>query len=256
MIRWCSYCQRYQGEVEPYEDFSVTHGVCPACLDSGAVLDPDLPDRVEPLKAFLQRVTHAGSDPGAAPALLDEGRSLGVPWVDLLLGLVQPALYQMGERWSGSLASIAEEHRLTAVCASLISLVAEAQAGAARLRQSPAPAALLVNAEDNFHTLGVQVVEVALLAAGVPVFCVYPGLPAREVAALAASLRPRVVGVSVALPEQLGSVRELAALLDRTEGPRPTLVAGGHGVRRLAEARPGAGYSLCRSPAELLRLLK
>lgn len=255
MIRWCSYCQRYQGEVEPYEDFSLTHGVCASCVEGGAVLDPGLPDRVEPIKAFLLRLARAGSDPGAAPALLEEGRALGVPWLDLLMGVVQPALYQMGVRWSASLASVAEEHRLTAVCASLITLVAEAQPGAGGLRQSTAPAALLVNAEDNFHTLGVQVVEVALLSAGVPVFCVYPGLPVREIAALAVSLRPRVVGVSVALPEQLGSVRELASLLDRTEGPRPTLVAGGHGVRRVAEARPGAGYSLCRSPADFLHLL-
>ncbi len=254
MIRWCAYCQRYLGEAEPYEDFSLTHGVCPACLEGGAVLDPALPDRVEPLKAFLSRVAHAGSNPSAAPALLEEGRALGVPWLDLLMGIVQPALYQMGLRWSTSLASIAEEHRLTAVCASLITLVAEAQSGTAHLRQSATPAALLVNAEDNFHTLGVQMVEVALLAAGVPVFCVYPGLPAREVAALAASLRPKVVGVSVALPGQLDSVRELASRLDRQE-PRPTLVCGGYGVRRLPDPRSSAGFSLCRSPAELLRLL-
>ena len=33
MIRICSDCRKYMGEKPPYEDTSVTHGMCPACVD-------------------------------------------------------------------------------------------------------------------------------------------------------------------------------------------------------------------------------
>ena len=34
MFRWCSYCQTFIGESKPFEDFSLTHGICKYCLKS------------------------------------------------------------------------------------------------------------------------------------------------------------------------------------------------------------------------------
>jgi len=36
MIRWCAHCQRYQGDVEPLDDYSVTHTICEDCVARGA----------------------------------------------------------------------------------------------------------------------------------------------------------------------------------------------------------------------------
>lgn len=33
MIRICSDCKKDMGTKPPYEDTSVTHGMCPACVD-------------------------------------------------------------------------------------------------------------------------------------------------------------------------------------------------------------------------------
>jgi len=256
MIRWCSYCQRYQGESEPFEDFSLTHTVCEACLASDAVLDDGLPERVEPIRQFFRQVAEAGADPSAAPKLFADGLNLGLPPADLLMGILQPALYLMGERWAESTASVYEEHRLTGICATMIQLACQRQPDFAALRQSASPRVLLVNADGNYHTLGVQVVEFFLLSHGVPVFTVFPGLPAREVQALAESLRPKVIGMSVALPTQLGSVREIGEKLGALPaGVRPKLVAGGFGVRRLEDPGGEYGFSLCKTPGEMLRLV-
>lgn len=257
MIRWCSWCQRYQGEAEPFEDFRLTHTLCDACREADAALNDGLVERVKPIQRYFAKVARAGAEGASATALLDEGLSLGLPPADLLMGVLQPVLYQMGARWSDADACVHEEHRLTGVCATMLQLLTERQPGWAGLRQAHAPQVLLVNAEDNFHTLGVQIVEFFLLAHGVPVFTVHPGLPARETAALAESLRPKVVGVSVALPTQLASVRELTATLTGLPAERrPPVVAGGYGVRRLGDPGRDFGFSLCQGPVQLLELLQ
>ena len=46
MIRWCAYCQHYQGEQEPLDDYSITHDICEPCLASGAMENPVLTARV------------------------------------------------------------------------------------------------------------------------------------------------------------------------------------------------------------------
>jgi len=33
MIRICSDCRKDMGEKPPYEDTSITHGLCPACVE-------------------------------------------------------------------------------------------------------------------------------------------------------------------------------------------------------------------------------
>jgi hypothetical protein len=31
MLKWCSYCQQFLGEIPDYEKLTITHGVCAAC---------------------------------------------------------------------------------------------------------------------------------------------------------------------------------------------------------------------------------
>ena len=33
MIRWCSWCDKKLGEIEPLEDKRITHGICKECRD-------------------------------------------------------------------------------------------------------------------------------------------------------------------------------------------------------------------------------
>jgi len=255
MIRWCAYCQRYQGEAEPYDDYSVTHTICEPCEAREAYLSSE-PTSLEAIRRFLGRLSRVGTGPGPTAAeLVAQGAALGLDPADLLLGVVQPVLHQIGDRWARSEATIAEEHRVTALCSALIQLISEADPGVAALRQAQQPEVLLVAAEDNHHTLGIQILEVLLIRNRISTFTIYPGLPPEETVRLARSLSPPVVAISAALPEQLKPAMQVADhLAESPPGRRPLVVVGGLALR--GENRPPAGGPLvpCRDPRALLVL--
>ena len=252
MIRWCAFCQRYLGETAPHDRYDVTHGVCERCAAAGAGGDADAARRLASLRAYFQKVARCHNAPSFPPGrLLEEGRALGIDPFDLLIGVLQPALYRMGRLWASSAASVSEEHRLTAVCADVIALVRDEQLRANPLRTEAHPRFLLANVEGNTHTLGVQIVELFLLSRGIAAQAHYPGLPASEIRALAASLQPRIVGLSCATTDQLatlpGIAQELAGLLTP-----PTGVAGGFAVLAGPGFPTGVGLQIAPQLESLL----
>jgi methanogenic corrinoid protein MtbC1 len=255
MIRWCAYCQRYQGEVEPYDDYSVTHTICEVCEARSAYLSKE-PPSLESIRLFLGRLARLGTGPGPTAAeLVAQGAALGLDPDDLLLGVVQPVLHRIGERWARKEATIAEEHRVTALCSALIERVAEADPDVAALRQAQRPEVLLVVAEGNHHTLGVQILEALLIRSRISTFTLYPGLPADETVELARSLSPRVVAISAALPEQLEPALRVANhLADSPPSERPRVVVGGLALRDDRALPAGAPLIPCRDPRALLEL--
>jgi methanogenic corrinoid protein MtbC1 len=239
MIRWCAYCQRYQGEAEPFDHYAITHTICGRCVTDGAY-EADAIARIEPIRAFFERVPRSGTEPGlTAAALVDEGAALGIDPVDLLLGIVQPVLHRIGHRWARSEATVAEEHRVTMLCGGVIQRIVEG-AGNQALRNSRTPDVLLTVVDGNQHTLGVQILEVMLLRSGVSTFAVYPGLPPAEIVALARTLRPRVVAISAALPQQIQPALEAAERLAGERAGGPPVVVGGLALRGGMELPRGA----------------
>jgi methanogenic corrinoid protein MtbC1 len=239
VIRWCAYCQRYQGETWPYDDYSVTHTICNACAVHAADFAGQ-PPHLEAIQRFFQRLLRVDAVPTASPAeLVAEGAALGIGQIDLLLGIVQPVLRQIGERWARAEATVAEEHQLSARCSAIIDFLVHADASLAGLQQAVRPAALLVPAAGNVHTLGLRMIEVYLITHRISTFTVDPGLPAGEVVELARRLSPRVVAISAALPQQLRAAVEvgqrLAALPD---GARPEVAVGGFALRSDMPAVP------------------
>jgi len=258
VIRWCAYCQRFLGETSPFDQYDVTHGLCERCYKLRRFEDNELTDRMAPIRDLYMRIAGQTTDGPHSPAqLLEEGLAHGLAPVDLLMGMIQPALYSMGRAWSLGQASVVQEHILTAACSTLLTLLFERLPHLRELRQSHQPRVLLVNAEDNFHTLGLQVVELLLLSSGVPALAVLPGLPTREIAALVRSTRPTVLGVSVAVPQQFASVREIAgAVGELRPHHQPRVVTGGFAVKQGIALPDDAGLTLMANPHDLLGLVK
>jgi len=51
--------------------------------------------------------------------------------IDLLIGIIAPLLYQIGEDWKHGAVTVAQEHRFTAFCEKVLELIGEvAPAGA------------------------------------------------------------------------------------------------------------------------------
>ena len=49
MIRWCAYCQKYIGEVEPFDRFEISHGICRRCVASGLFTEKDPVQQIRPV---------------------------------------------------------------------------------------------------------------------------------------------------------------------------------------------------------------
>jgi methanogenic corrinoid protein MtbC1 len=234
MIRWCSYCQQYMGERPPLDDFSLTHGMCDQCSSKLELHEDALYDKAIGLKDYYRKLHEAcfHGDWIKVKELILKAHQTTMRPEDLCLGMIQPFLYEVGCLWEKSKVSVADEHKLTSVCSSVIEMFFNMYPQYHHLRQSGTPKVLLANAEDNYHILGIRMVEFMLMAHQIPTCTLFPGLPATEVFNLIQELNPPIVGISVALGIQMKSVRELLGLVKNLEpAVKPKVYVGGQYIR-------------------------
>lgn len=238
MIRWCAYCQRFMGESPPYGDYGLTHGVCDDCLPLFESDNDHGFERITELKRFHDALREAGEteDLERAVALIEKARNLGVRPSDLLIGLIAPILYEVGSMWEERRIGVAEEHRFTRFYEAIVKRVTEEARsvvpfrprGAAREDES-ALDVMLIQPRSNKHVLGLKLLEHWLWDHGVSAMVVSLAHPV-SLEDLLRRLRPRWVGLSVSLPEQMDEVAELIALVAR-ENPHMGILVGGQAVK-------------------------
>lgn len=254
MIRWCAYCQSYMGEAEPLDRYALTHGICKKCGDSDVVENPASARRLQPLVEFfsgLRAKAKAGTIPSTADWARDAFR-LGIQPQDLLIGLLQPALYEIGELWASGEVTVAGEHKFSAFADSMVGALFAHYPALDRGRQAPSPDILLVNADGNYHTLGIKFLETSLLAAGLKTYAVLPGLPPGEILALVKSLKPGAVGLSISMQSQGPAAAAVAqSLLELPPPDRPLLLVGGLPVKKDLPLPPVLKPFLCKNFLEI-----
>src|SRR5262245_16261445 len=109
MIKWCAWCQQFMGEIEPYDDFNLTHGACDSCNSKHTSLfASDVVDRANVLKELFQTLFDAGrrDDVEAATQIVDKAIAANFRPVDILLGMISPMLYEIGEEWKRGALSV------------------------------------------------------------------------------------------------------------------------------------------------------
>ncbi len=169
-------------------------------------------------------------DRAAARQILFEPLEQGTPLVDVGVGLIQPAMYEIGRLWQVSRVSIAQEHLATAISESLM-----AQAfAAAKFARPIARRALFACVQGNHHSLGLRVVSDAFEVQGWQVQFLGAGTPTRSLIEQVDRFRPDLVGLSIALPSQIPTGRQVIERL-RGEGGshRPAVLAGGLALNQL-----------------------
>lgn len=257
MIRWCAYCQSYQGESAPFDQYAFTHTICPSCIARGAFDDGALGARIAPIVDFYRKVARVATTGNpSAEALLDEGLALGVTPFDLLVGVIQPALHEVGYRWERGEVTYQDEHRLTAVCSAMLDGLEQRMPAIAALRSAARRDVVLVGLPSNTHAVGLRIVELFLLVNGVRVLRV----EARSVDQVVETLRearPALVGIGVTMPEQVDEAVAVADRISDELGPvPPRVILGGAAFRRDAPRPALAHATLCddfRSMLEMLR---
>ena len=237
MLNWCSYCQEFQGEVPPFDRLAITHGVCDACAEMALTMTDAGLEHARALQHIQAVLSEAGHhhDLDAASLALDEAMAAHIRAVDVLLGIVAPMLYQIGEDWRRAVVSVPEQHRFSAFCEEVFTLVesrVHASADAKRAAAGPVTA-LLMNAPGNRHTLGIHVLGLWLMAKGLRSQVLDPPPPAEEIAALVQDLQPRLLLISMAMAEQTQGVRLIVERVRALPGPVHTrIIAGGNAVKQ------------------------
>ena len=250
MIRWCAYCQNYLGEAEPFDKFQVSHGLCPKCEESGVAESENATALLRPLADFFRKLRSEAreginSDP---KDWINKAFELGIKPDSLLVGLMQPALYEIGELWLKGEVSVATEHRFSSFAEAMIGAIYQHRPELTKNRRAASPDVLLANADANYHTLGIKFLEFRLLSAGLKTYTLLPGLPVVEIVERTKSLKPKALGLSVSMSSQIKHIKELSdEVAGLPEKERPLLLVGGIPIKQGPLPPPEPGILYCRS---------
>lgn len=246
MIKWCSNCQSFLGEVPAYDDFNITHGICASCEPKAATFSDADFEHALSLKRIQARLFVAGrhNDIVAAEKIIEDAAAVGCKPVDVLMGIIAPLLYQVGEYWKQGIFAVEDEHRFTAFCEQTLGLIA---AKAERDRPARRSAGcktdvLLVNAPDNRHTLAIHILALWLASHGVRARIADETPDPEELLAIIDRVKPNALLVSMALAEQSRGVIAMAGRIATLPSPvRPKIIVGGYAVKLgLVSHLPGA----------------
>lgn len=244
MLKWCAYCQQFTGESPEYDDFSITHGLCARCAAGRSDLfSKGTVDHANFLRGIFDRLFGAGcrNDFETAAQIVDEAIAADCRPVDVLVGMIAPMLFQIGEDWKRGVITVEGEHRFTAFSEKVIDLV-ERRMGLPPAPQADAPLLFLMNAPGNRHTLAVRILALWLESRGMKTRIVDEHVGVDALMQDVADARPRFLLISMALPEQRDHVADVAAHIQALpEALRPRLLVGGYPVKvGLVRTIPGA----------------
>ncbi|MHB1558285.1 MAG: cobalamin B12-binding domain-containing protein [Isosphaeraceae bacterium] len=190
--------------------------------------DRHLPEAMPAAKSMAEALV--AGDRALSRRILFEPLEQGMPLVDVGVGLVQPAMYEIGRLWQSSRVSIAQEHLATAIAESLL-----AQAFAtAEFARPVARKAVFACVPGNHHVLGLRVVSDAFELNGWQVQFLGANAPALSLIQQVDRFAPELLGLSIALPSQVPGARELLGRLRAELGGRcPAVLVGGLALNQL-----------------------
>jgi methanogenic corrinoid protein MtbC1 len=236
MIKWCAWCQQFMHEIAPYDDFSITHGVCPACKSKHRNLFAhEVADRARVLRELFYALFEAGrhEDFEAATGIVEDAIAANCRPVDILFGMLSPMLHEIGEEWKQGRLSVEAEHRFTAFSEKVVQLV-EARIGPAAATPTPTEATLvfLMNARGNRHDLAVRILSIWLKGHGTQVRIFEDDVDQDRLVRNIAAKRPKYLLISMSLTEQCDQVAEIAkAVQALPRDTRPKTIVGGYAVK-------------------------
>jgi methanogenic corrinoid protein MtbC1 len=245
MLKWCSYCQQFQGEIPPYGNFAITHGLCPSCESAHPnVFASDVVRHSDFLRRIFRSLYEAGrrNDFGSAERLVEEAIAAHCRPVDVLIGVLAPLLYKIGEQWQSGDITVSQEHEFTAFSERVIDLVEGKMHQGMTRRPASAPRYLLMNAPGNTHMLAIRILALWLESGSIHATTIPDHLDLKELAQRIVKAAPKALLISMSLPEQLAAVASISALVGGLPGRlRPSVIVGGYAVKSgLVRSVPGA----------------
>jgi methanogenic corrinoid protein MtbC1 len=231
MYRWCAYCQSYMGRKEPLSDYNITHGICGQCKSRQDQTAFD-PDGLTDIIAFYETINSGfkNSSHFDLGMIIAEARKLKIRPADLLIGIIQPLLYQIGTKYQQGEVTILEEHRFSLFTRRLTDKIILDY----HLKPSPdKPADIWIfSADGDYHEFGPRFLEVFFLQEGLCAEAVTPGLPTEIIYRAALEYLPKIICISTTLSEHFEQLIPTLEIFNKwDESNKPLIIIGGQGAK-------------------------
>jgi methanogenic corrinoid protein MtbC1 len=222
------------GEVPDFQDLNITHGLCNKCeiprLKS-AKLDLTHALVLKGIQRKLWNAGHRHDLEAAANIIANDAAKAGVRPVDVLIGIIAPLLYRIGEDWKRGTLSIEGEHRFTAFCEKVIDLV-DAQVRPVVFNAHGENDIILTVAPGNRHTLAIKILDLWLVSRGKRARIVDVQFNFGALIDEIRTTRSNILLISMSLMEQYAAVNEIVEQVAELPKPlRPRAVIGGYAVK-------------------------
>lgn len=226
MFRWCSYCQNLIGEVEPLSNYRISHGMCLKCHRNQKIHD-SASDHLRARSIFSMLVDAGkGGSLSACDVVIEDALDFGLKSSDIIVGILHPALYRIGELWERGEITVADEHRFTAFALAVIDRLELPEP------LSRKPLIVLANHPDSLHDVGLRILQVLSWEHGVPCTRIPAGTSREELLNIASEQAPALFGLSVSLMETIPDAVDLVTSIASRIPDASDVVMGGHAFRR------------------------
>ncbi len=253
MILWCAYCQKYLGEREPFDNYSLSHGICSFCTVRGLDIPEQAFARINKLKKIQENIWQLGSkiDIDGARKLAKECFDFGVRPADFVMGFVSPFLGQLTLKQDYELDQLILLHEF---CQELLVYSRQQLPNAER---NINPDVLITVGPGSKHFFDVQFLEMWLTAEGIRAHALIDQKTEYEILDYCIKIQPKVIVFSISDADRSCSLVSLIEKLKSELDVPPLLVAGGHAVKyNLIDKKQLKGLSLIKDEAKLFLLIK
>lgn len=179
------------------------------------------PDRV---KRYVQALL--AGDPVQAAQAVDQAMRERQKTLAVYLGLLHPAMREIGEQWCRGEINAAEEHRATEITLAQMEKLRRTEEAARPMDLSVTVACV----EGERHFLGALMVADAFRFQGWRVDFLGADVPARDLVDTLKKQPPHALALSVTLKPNLAGLRKIMAPLNR-DPERPLVLAGGAALK-------------------------
>ena len=184
---------------------------------------PAASPRLDALLRCYLNAQMAGDRREALRLVVEDGIEAGISARDLLLGVVQPAQYEVGRLWQQNVISVAQEHLATAISQFVLSnLYTHLPREASNGRR-----VVLACVQGEHHEMGARVAADFLEMAGFDVQYLGANVPTADLVKLVVANPPAFVALSATMPANLAAMQDaVRRLCEATDNRVPVAVGG------------------------------
>ncbi len=166
---------------------------------------------------------------GLAESIVKDKLKEGIGLIDVEVGIIQPAMYEIGNLWQQNKITVAQEHLATAISQNAIARAYALAEFADPLDKKVVCACV----EGNHHGLGLRMVSDAFEISGWDSIFLGTDTPSASIIEMVDREKPDALAISISLPSQLLGLKNLVDQLHSNfQGKMPALLAGGQIINR------------------------